>query len=319
MKLKERGKIVGKNIYKILVTGGAGFIGSNLVDMLIKEGHEVVVLDNFSTGNREYVNKQARVYDIDVTDSEIFRVFRREKFDVVFHLAGQSDIQKSISEPLEDGDVNILGTINVAKNCGEYEVKKLVYVSTTNVYDKTESVIRENSRINPESSNAISNYAAELYVKQIASEYGFEHCILRCSSVYGVRQSDRGDGGIVKMTIDKLKKKSVPIMFGEGDLKRDFIFVIDAVTAMVKALDEGVHGVYNIASGVGVEQEQFLSLIIKKFNSMSNLFKSDMRAGECYYSNIDISKAQRDLDWSPMFNIEEGIEITVQYENQVAK
>lgn len=310
---------MSKSVYKILVTGGAGFIGSNLVDALIKEGHEVVILDDFSTGKREYVNKQARVYEMNVTDSEVFRVFRRENFDYVFHLAGQSDVQKSISNTEEDSKSNILGSINVAKNCGEYGVKKLIYVSTVNVYDSSESVIRENTYINPISYNAISHYASEMYIKQIASEYNFEYCVLRCSSVYGVRQSDLGDGGVVKMTIDKMKKRSVPIMFGESHQKRDFIFVIDVVNAMIKTFDEGVQGIYNIASGVGVEQGEFLSLITKKFNSNINVMKSDMRTGECYYANIDISKAQRDLDWNPIFNIEDGIEITVQYDNQQSK
>lgn len=310
---------MSKKTYKILVTGGAGFIGSNLVDMLIKEGHEVVVLDNFSTGNRDYVNKQARVYELDVTDSEVFRIFRREKFDMVYHLAGQSDIQKSIDEPLEDANVNVIGTINIAKLCGEYDVKKLIYISTVSVYDNSETAIRENTFINPTSANSISKYSSELYIRQIASKYGFEYCILRCSSIYGVRQSDKGDGGIVKMIIDKINKKSVPIMFGEGYLKRDFIFVIDAVAAMVKSLDEGVNDIYNIASGVDIKQQDLISLVLNKLGSNVSPLKSDMRDGERYYSNIDISKAQRDLDWNPIFSIEDGIEITIQYEKQISK
>lgn len=302
---------------KILVTGGAGFIGSNLVDRLIKEGHEVVVLDNFSTGKREYVNKNARVYEMDVTDSEVFRVFRRENIDIVFHLAAQVDFQKSMEEPIEDGSINILGAVNIAKNCCEYGVKKLIYASTVNMYDIESGIIREDSRLNPMSYNSLSKKVSEEYIQKICDKHGLEYCILRYSNVYGVRQNDKGDGGIVKLFIDKIKNRSVPLIFGDINAKRDLIFVMDAVEAAVKAMELGNSGVYNIASGENISQQDIADMIIKRLKPNSGVLKYDLRDGEVYISNIDISKAKSELAWSPIFSISDGIEITIQYENKV--
>lgn len=303
-------------IYKILVTGGAGFIGSNLVDKLLKEGHEVIVLDNFVTGRRENVNKQARIYELDVCDPELSRVFRRENFDIVYHLAGESDLNKSMFNPFEDCNNNVLGSINVAKNCGEYGVKKLIFSSTVNIYKNENMMVNEGSEIEPLAFNALSKRVSELYIMKLAEEYGFKYSILRYSDVYGVRQGNYGDGGVIKLCIEKLKTRSLPMIFGEEYLKRDFIFVIDVVEANVKALELGDNQIYNIASGVAVEQGDVLKMIIEKFNPHAKLYKCDMRKGEKYYPYIDITKAKSELDWSPIFSIEDGIEITTQYEKQ---
>lgn len=302
----KKGEFVNMKNLKVLVTGGAGFIGSNLVDRLLQEGCEVVVVDSFVTGKRENINKQARVYELDVCDEELFRVFRRENFDVVFHLAGQSGFSSSMINQYEDAKNNILGTINVAKNCGEYNVKKLIFGSTIDVYDSCGVNIKETDKIYGESYNALSKRSAEIYLERLSLEYGIKYCILRYSNVYGMRQTDTGEGGIIGMNIKRMMNKSMPYMFGDEEMKRDFVFVDDVVEASLKAVVNG-EGIYNIAYGKGVSQREVTEIMKSALKRSSAVVKSEIRKGEVFYSSVNIEKAKVELDWCPQFSIEEGI------------
>lgn len=297
---------------KILVTGGAGFIGSNLVDRLIKEGHEVVVVDDLSTGDKSYLNNQARFYEMDIRDTDIFRIFRRENFDIVYHLASKCDVRKSEEYPTEDVSVNIEGTVNILKNCAEYNVKKIVFTSTMAVYEDKEG-ITERSNVNPMTLNALSKKVAEDYIVKFSNDYGVEYSILRLSNVYGVRQSSMNDGGLVYMALDKIYAKSVPILFGDEYSYRDFIFVMDVIEACMSVINKGSNDIYNIAYGEGVSQKNLYEMIIGRIKPGLSYMKAEHRKGDMNMPNVNIEKAKYELEWEPMFNIEDGIEITTQY------
>lgn len=297
---------------KILVTGGVGFIGSSLVDRLIKEGHDVVVIDDLSTGDKSYLNEKARFYEMDIRDSDIFRIFRRENFDIVYHLASKCDVRKAEEDPAEDVAINIEGTVNILKNCAEYNVKKIIFTSTMAIYEDKEN-INERSNISPITLNALSKKAAEDYIIKFSKEYGLEYSILRLSNVYGVRQNSMNDGGIIYMALDKIYAKSVPILFGDEFASRDFIFVMDVIEACMSVINKGSNEIYNIAYGEAISQKNLYEMIIGKTKPGLSYMKGGYRKGDMDMPNVNIGKAKAELGWEPMFSIEDGIEITTQY------
>lgn len=181
---------------KVLVTCGAGFIGSNLVDKLIALNHEVVIIDNLSTSKMEYVNPKTKFYNMDIRDRNVIEVFNKECFDIVYHLAAQVDVIKSIINPKFDSDVNIADIINILENCMKYNVRKIIYSSSAAVYGEPKYlVIDEKHPINPVSFYGLSKYTAENYIKLYSKLYGFKYTILRYANVYGIRQNKKGEGG----------------------------------------------------------------------------------------------------------------------------
>ncbi len=298
----------------ILVTGGAGFIGSNLVDRLIEEGHKITVIDNLSTGKMENVHSEAKFYQLDICSETIRDIFKKEKIDIVYHEAAQIDVQKSINDPIFDGDVNILGTVNVLEACKEANVKKIIYSSSAAAYGEPKYLgIDEKHPINPISYYGISKYTPENYIRAYNELYNIDYTILRYANVYGIRQDPKGEGGVIAIFMDKLFKNESPIIFGDGSATRDFIYVSDVVKANIKALSKGSKEVFNIGTGKATS-------IKKLFNVMKEIMETDVevkygeeRKGDIKHSFFDITKAKKELRWTPQHSLEEGLDTTIKH------
>ena len=298
----------------ILVTGGAGFIGSNLVDRLVEEGHKVVVIDNLSTGKTENVHSKANFYKLDICDKKIRDIFKSEKIEVVYHKAAQIDVQKSIEDPIFDGKVNILGTINVLEACKKTNVKKIIYPSSAAVYGEPKYLeIDENHPISPISYYGISKFTPENYIKTYSEFYDIDYTIFRYSNAYGIRQDPKGEGGVIAIFMDKLFRGKSPTIFGDGSATRDFIYVEDIVEANIKALDRGSKEVFNIGTGVATSINE-LFYIMKEIMDVDVKVKyGKERGGDIKNSFFNIDKAKEKLNWIPKYRLEEGLYKTIKY------
>ncbi len=299
---------------KILVTGGAGFIGSNLVDALIEEGHQVVVIDNLTTGKIENINKRAKFYRADIASKRVLDIFKAEKFDVVYHLAAQIDVQKSIKDPVFDGTINILGTVNILEACKKYNVSKIIYASSAAVYGEPEYLgIDEKHPVRPLSYYGVSKYTPEHYITVYSNLWGLDYTILRYANVYGIRQDPKGEGGVIAIFMDKMFKGSTPEIFGDGSATRDFIYVDDIVKANLLALDRGGRGVFNIGTGRAVSINKLYKIMKEIMDFKGNVKYAAKRQGDIQDSYFKIDKARNILGWEASYSIEKGLIKTIDY------
>jgi len=229
---------------KVLVTGGAGFIGSHIVDLYIKEGYEVVVVDDLSTGNAKYINKKAKFYKLDinelnVNDYKLKEVFKEERPDIVNHHAAQISVIDSIKDPVFDAKVNILGTLNLLENCVKYNVKKFIFASSGGtVYKETDKLpVDENQPLKPLSPYGVSKIAIENYLYFYKKVHHLDSIILRYANIYGPRQDPYGEAGVVAIFINKMLKGENPIINGDGNQTRDFVYISNAAKVNLLALN----------------------------------------------------------------------------------
>ncbi|QXM06675.1 SDR family oxidoreductase [Crassaminicella indica] len=299
---------------KVLVTGGAGFIGSHIVDKLVENGDEVIIIDNLSTGNMENINKKAVFYEADIRDKEIDKIFEVEKPEVVIHHAAQIDIQKSIKDPMFDGDVNIIGTINLLENCKKYKVRKIIYASSAAVYGTPKYLpVDEKHRVSPISYYGISKHTPEHYIKVYAELYGIKYTILRYANVYGIRQDPKGEGGVVSIFLDLLLNGKNPTIFGDGEQTRDYIYVEDIASANVKALKLADNEICNISTNKKTTVTELFNMMRDILKSECNAIYGDERKGDIKHSTLNNEKAMKLLDWEPGYSIGEGLTKTIEY------
>jgi UDP-glucose 4-epimerase len=302
---------------KILVTGGAGFIGSNIVDRYIEEGHEVVVLDNLSTGSKKFINKKAKFYQLDIVSKEVKSVLKKEKPDIVNHHAAQIDIRKSVSDPVFDAEVNIVGSLNVLQNCIESGVKKVIFASSGGaVYGEPEYLpAPETHRVQPLSPYGVAKLTIENYLIAMRSYSGkLDYTILRYANVFGPRQNLLGEAGVCSIFLGKMKNDEDCILYGYGDAIRDYVYVGDVAEANVLALNKGSCGCYNIGTGVGSKVKEVYD-VIKDFTGYKKEPKLEqLRAGELKQIYLDYSKAQKELGWGPKVSLREGLKKLVESE-----
>lgn len=298
---------------KCLVTGGAGFIGSHLVDRLIKEGYEVAVIDNLSTGQRENLNKKAKFHKIDIQNQKISQIFKKEKPEIVFHYAAQIDVGKSLKNPVFDSKVNILGTLNLLENCRKFKIKKFIFASSVGVYGELKILpVKESHPLNPISPYSVTKLAVEKYLNHYRFQ-GLDSVILRYANVYGPRQVSAGEGGVIAIFIDKLLKGEKPIIFGRGEQTRDFLYVDDAVTAAFMALKPPPSSVYNFGTNKEISINSLLSLISRVSDQTIKPNFRPFRPGEIIKSRVDFSRAKKELGWQPKYSLEEGLEETIEW------
>ncbi|WP_026487069.1 SDR family oxidoreductase [Caldanaerobius polysaccharolyticus] len=303
---------------KVLVTGGAGFIGSNLVDLLIERGCDVVVLDSLITGKEENVHKAARFYRADVRDRSIEEVFEREKPDYVIHHAAQIRVQKSIEDPLYDASVNILGTVNLLQQCVRYGVKKFIYASSAAVYGNPLYLgIDESHRVQPLSFYGVAKHTVEHYLYVYKELYGLNYTVLRYANVYGPRQDYTGEGGVVAVFIDRLLHGKKPIIYGDGEQTRDFIYVKDVAEANYRALKAGDGEILNISTNKCVTINYLFSLLKELTMSNQEPQYQPPRKGDIMNSYLDNKRAKEVLSWQPRYRLEQGLKETVEYYNNI--
>lgn len=301
---------------KVLVTGGAGFIGSNIVDALIEKKHKVSIVDNLATGNMKNVNKKAKFYKVSVTDfNKIENIFKKEKFDVVIHHAAQLDVRKSVADPNFDADVNIKGTINILEACKRTKVKKIIFASSGGtIYGECSSKAPdEKAFANPLSPYGVAKLSVEHYIKCYSALYGLKYTVLRYANVYGPRQDPFGEAGVVAIFIGKMLKNEPVFIFGDGKQLRDYVYVKDVVDANLKALNKGNNEIINIGTHKTFSVNQLEKELSKITNYQNKPIYKPKRSGELLKSFLNISKAKKVLNWQPKTDIVTGLKNTVDF------
>ncbi len=315
----DKGRSPERSPVKVLVTGGAGFIGSHVVDSYIDQGLDVVVVDDLSTGRRENVNPQAGFYEMDIRSPELAQLFEDERPQVVNHHAAHIDIVELMVDPLTDADLNIMGTVNVLQCCQGYGVRRLIYPSSGGtVYGEPEYLPCDEAHVlAPVSDYGASKVSAETYLRVFQATYGLETVVLRYANVYGPRQSS-GEVGVVAVFTRQMLAGGDVYVHGDGMQERDFIYVSDCARANLAAvMEEGAQGVFNIGSGHGTSINTLVSTLRELTESHSRLLRGPERPADIRRIWLDASKAQRELGWEPLVGLEDGLRKTVEYQRAV--
>ena len=312
--------LLSQYMAKILVTGGAGFIGSNLVDHLINQGHELVVVDDLSSGKKSYVNQQAKFYKLDIRSTKLEKIFSREKIEVVYHLAAQIDVRKSVADPAFDVDINIIGSLNLLENCRRFKVKKIIFSSTGGaIYGEAEEIpTTEYAPTYPVSPYGINKLAFEKYLNYYFQVHGLNYTILRFANVYGPRQFKGGEAGVIAIFIDNAVKGLESKQFGDGKQTRDFVYVDDVVRALVLAKDIDCRGEINIGLGKEVNLLEIRQEIEAALGEPMKIKEEPGKVGEQRRSVLSRERAKAVLNWEPEIDLKEGIKRTIAWAKSVA-
>ena len=301
----------------ILVTGGAGFIGSHLVRQLLDAQHTVVVLDNMSTGSVEHLSGLDIVlWQQDVRDREIVQQIVSEKFDVIVHLAAQTMVDVSIKEPVFDASENIMGTLNVleaARQCGA----RVIFASTAAAYGdvaETDLPVKESQALHPQSFYGLTKVGAEKYLQLYHDIYGLDYVVCRFSNVYGERQGDKGEGGVISIFAKRIAAGKDITIFGDGEQTRDFIYAGDIARGICKAITtEHVNIVYNLSTQTEISLLHLVKVMSDIMGKKIEPHFDVPREGDIYRSVLSNEKAALYLDWKPECSLEEGLEKTLKY------
>lgn len=299
---------------KILVTGGAGFIGSHLVDAFIKKGHDVLIFDNLSTGKKENLNPKAKFFNVDITSTEAREIIKKEKPEVLDHHAAQINLRFSVEDPLTDAKSNILGFINLLE-AGKNIYKKVIFASTGGALYGDADVIPtpETYEAKPLSPYGIAKLTGEHYLYYYQKIYHLPHVILRYANVYGPRQNPHGEAGVVAIFCEKFCQNQQPIINGKGKQTRDFVYVSDVVDANLRALDDKKSETFNIGTAKETDVNKIFSELKKAFNSSFPSVHVAGKAGEQKRSCLNYQKARKILGWQPKVILEEGLKLSADF------
>ncbi len=300
---------------KILVTGGAGFIGSHVVDAYVVAGHEVLVVDDLSTGHRENLNPKARFHQLDITDPQVVQLIRDERPAVLNLHAAQMDVRRSVADPLFDARVNILGAINLLEAARKANVRRVLFVSSGGaVYGEQEAFpAPESHPTNPVSPYGVSKRAGELYAFFYQAEYQLPFVALRYANVYGPRQDPHGEAGVVAIFSGKMLRGEAVTVNGDGKQTRDYVYVGDVARASLLALEHTASGPFNIGTGVETDVNTLARLLADATGSRSEIRHGPAKQGEQRRSVIDCTRAARELGWRPEVSLADGLGRTVEF------
>lgn len=302
---------------RVLVTGGAGFIGSNLSRELVYRGHEVCVVDNLYTGNKKFVPKNCIFHELDVRDTnKLDKVFNEFKPQIVFHLAAQAQVSVSMRNPKLDLMINLVGLVNVLDLSTKYKVTKLIMPSSAAVYGEVDSEIRYPILENTISGTIQSFYGltkktTEDYLRLYKDTYGLDYICFRYSNVYGPRQGDSSEAGVISIFLKKALSREVATIYGDGSQIRDYIYVDDVVEANIKAMTSNLSGVYNLSTGVGANLIELVRIINK--NIELKVSYEESRVGDPKYSVLCNDKLAKELKFTPSTDLDEGVKSTLNY------
>ena len=306
---------------KIIVTGGAGFIGSHIVDRYLKLGHEVFIFDNLSTGKRENINLKANFYQVDIRDkTKIGLLFKKIKPDVLNHHAAQLDVRKSVANPVFDAEVNILGLLNLLEAGKKNNLKKVVFASSGGVIYGDVKIIPTPENyypFQPVSPYGVAKLASEQYLYYYYKAYKIPYIALRYANVYGPRQDPYGEAGVVAIFTQKLLNKESPLINGDGKQTRDYVFVSDVVETNVLSLNSSFIGALNIGTEKETSVKEIFHLLANLTESKAKEKHGPPKIGEQKRSSLETSQAKKILGWIPRFTLSQGMRETVEFFNNL--
>jgi len=302
---------------KILVTGGAGFIGSQIAQAYLDGGHDVTILDDLSTGRNRNVPAGSRLIHRDIREADLNVLFANSRFEIVNHHAAQIEVTHSVQDPSFDASVNILGTLRLLQCCRVYGIRKFIFASSGGaIYGECERLAQESDPPRPESPYGISKAAAEAYIRFYGRTHHLPYTILRYANVYGPRQDPKGEAGVISVFIRKLLADKAVTVYGTGHQERDYVFVGDVVAANLAALAKGENGTYNISTQTAVS----VNTLVRKLSTFRRLIQppnhAPARPGEIERSVLNASLALKQLGWRPTHSLEQGLEETWRYFEQ---
>lgn len=301
---------------KVLVTGGAGFIGSHVVEEFLQSGYEVVIVDDLSTGRASNLNPGAKFYKMDIRDPQISSIFEAERPDFVSHHAAQMDVRRSVVEPIFDADVNILGSINLLENARRFGVRRFVYISTGGaVYGEPEYLPCDESHpINPICQYGASKHTVEHYLYMYRVNYGLEYTVLRYPNVYGPRQDPHGEAGVVAIFSGLMLRGEPVTINGDGKQQRDFVYVGDCARANVLAVSvPHESGIFNLGWSRPTDINEIFDELKNIIAYPADAHHGPAKLGETRFIFLDAAKIKRVLGWQPTISLSEGLARTVEY------
>jgi UDP-glucose 4-epimerase len=299
---------------KALVTGGAGFIGSHIADLLIADGHDVAIVDNLATGKRENVPSASRFYEVDIRDSAFQEVMRLERPEVVFHEAAQMSVKVSTDDPVYDAQVNVLGLLNVLEACVATGTRKVLFASSGATYGNPETLpFDEQSPQRPEAPYGITKMIAEHYLSYYARDHGLRYAALRYGNVYGPRQDAHGEAGVIAIFTRQLLAGETPTIHWDGEQVRDYVYVSDVARANVLAATAGDDGCYCIGTGTGSTVNRVFASLCEAVGVAVEPRYAPRRAGDLRAAYFDVTKARTQLNWQPTVRLEDGLRSTVDW------
>ena len=300
---------------RVLVTGGAGFIGSHVVDAYVTAGHDVIVVDDFSTGKQKNRNPRARFIQADIQDPAVRRLIVKEQVEVLNHHAAQMDVRRSVADPLFDARINLLGLLNILEGAREAGVKKVIFASSGGtVYGEQEAFpASEEHPTRPISPYGVSKRAGEHYLYFYSVEYGIPYIALRYANVYGPRQDPHGEAGVVAIFTLRLLSGAQPIINGDGKQTRDYVFVRDVVQANLAALQVAYTGPLNIGTGVEIDVNHLFAQLRALTNPSVPEVHGPAKPGEQRRSVLSWQRAAEVLGWQPKTSLVDGLRQTVEY------
>ena len=296
---------------KIVVTGGAGFIVSHLVDALLKVGHQVLVVDDLSVGKKQNVNKKAEFVKLDIRDDKLYKFLNKFKPDIIYHLAAQKNVRISLNKPKQDAEINILGSLNLLEYALQKNLKKFIFVSTAGIYGEAEQIpTSESSKEQALSPYILSKLVFEKYLK-ILSRNKLKWSALRLANVYGSRQDPYGEAGVVAVFLNNIINNKTLFVNGDGKQTRDFVYIDDIIDALIKSLDK--EGIYNIGTGIKTSLLDLIGIMNNISGREIKITHRDAISGEVRHNCLDSSKAQGDLNWQAKTSLLDGLKSTYQW------
>lgn len=294
---------------RVAVTGGCGFIGSHVVDVLVEKGYEVKVLDNLSTGSLANLNPEAELLSADIRDrTEIDTFFRKAKPEAVVHLAAQIDVQTSMAMPAFDARTNIMGTIDLLDICKRHDVGRFIYSSSAAIYGNPEYLgVDESHPANPESYYGYSKLVPEKYIEMAGNDSGMSYAILRYANVYGPRQKSEGEGGVVAIFSSRMQNNEKCVIYGDGGQTRDFVYVKDVARANLLALENSESFTVNVSTARPLAINDLFGIMADKFGYDKKPEYRQARKGDILHSWLTNKKIHTRLGWKPEYPIEDGI------------
>ncbi len=297
----------------ILVTGGAGFIGSHIVDALIEKGRKVSVIDNLSSGSKDNLNQKAIFYKRDITD-DISDIFEKVRPEVVFHLAAHIDLRESVKNPIFDANSNIIGSLNILENMRKFGSKKIILSSTSATYgDDVKIPTTESENENPNSPYGITKLTVEKYMQFYKKVYGIEFVSLRYANAYGPRQNPKGEAGVIAIFTDKILTGDQPIINGTGEQTRDYLYIKDIVKANMLVFEKNVSGIFNVSTGVETSVNDLFRKIVELTKMIVKEVHGPAPPGERMRSCISHEKIKKEFGWEPDYNIDKGLKETIEW------